>query len=1105
MGKNSMYDPYLKSFDKKRFKNHQKSPGAAILLLAVGLFLCLLCPLAPQAAEASDEKITLRVGFFEFDGYHHQDEEGNRSGYGYDFLQMIAPYGNFEYEYVGYDKSWAEMQQMLINGEIDLVTSAHKTPDRERLFDFSRKSIGSSYTILTTRPENTEYSTEDYSTLEGIRVGLLEGNSRNDSFASYAETHGFTYYPVYYQDQDQMQEALSQGEDIDAMVTSSLRTLGDREVVIDKFDEAKFYVIVKEGNTQLMDRINSAISRLVIDVPGWIVNLSNKYYNRALHGKKLSLTMEERRYVEDLTANNEKLKILVNPDLAPYSYFDDGVPKGIMVDLLAMAAENAGFPYEIIETASTQEYFDTIRSGKADVVFDATFDYGTAEKAGYYLTSPYYSLTYACVTRSSDPHKKDTVALKTSDKVFPDRYSSLYQGRKLLPCDTMDQCIQAVRNKEADCTYVCTYIAAKYVSADYTNSFVYEIMDDISCPVTAAIRRDCPKFLYSLMNKVLGSINEEQRQTAINSNNQYRQEENAFLYFIYDEPIMVIMTASAVMGGILLLVLLFRRREKAADKRHRETDARQRDALREAYEAADRANHAKSDFLSSMSHDIRTPLNAIIGMTAIASAHKNEPARVSDCLDKITASSRHLLGLINEILDMSKIESGKVTLSNEEFNLANLLDNLVELVQPGIKAKGHELIVRIHHIQHEDVIGDSLRIQEAFVNIVGNATKYTPNGGRIEIEVSELDSGNPKIGAYQFIFRDNGIGMSKEYVKNIFEPFSREESTRINKVQGTGLGMAITKNIVQMMDGSIEVESEQGKGSAFTVVIRLRLQDKVPAKLEHLKGLPVLVVDDDQSICESTCLMLNELGMKSEFVLSGGEAIAKVAESHAKNNDYYAVIIDWKMPGMDGLATTKTIRKTIESDVPIIIFSAYDWSDIEDEARAAGVQAFVSKALFRSRLIRIFDEITQNSQPKEELSALDRFSQMDYSSKHLLLVEDHELNREIACEIIGMTNIQIDIAENGAIAVQKFTSSPHGYYDLILMDIQMPVMNGYEASLSIRSLDRPDAKSVPIIAMTADAFAEDVEKAAAAQMNEHMSKPLDIPKLANVMTRWIPL
>jgi len=526
--------------------------------------------------------------------------------------------------------------------------------------------------------------------------------------------------------------------------------------------------------------------------------------------------------------------------------------------------------------------------------------------------------------------------------------------------------------------------------------------------------------------------------------------------------------------------------------------------LRDALDAAQRASSAKTDFLSKMSHDIRTPMNAIIGMTAIAAAHIDNPERVQDALGKISSSSRHLLGLINEVLDMSKIESGTISLNEEEFNLSELLNSLLIMVQPQIRQHNHDLQVHILDIQHEDVAGDSLRIQQAFLNIMGNAVKYTPDGGRIVLTVREKPSRSPKIGCYEFVFADNGIGMSKEFLEHIFEPFSRAEDLRTSKIQGTGLGMAITQNIVRLMNGSIKVESELNKGSTFTVTITLKLQDKQEMDATELAELPVLVVDDDADACECVCMLLEEIGMKSSGCTTGEEAVKSVERAQDTGEDYYAAILDWKMPGMDGLETARAIKRVTKDNLPVIILSAYDWSDIELEARAAGVDAFLSKPVFKSGLIRTFKKLRNSDiEPDSGSQELKEIGESDYTGRRILLVEDNDLNRAIAREILEMAKLQVEEAENGKEAADKFAASAPGYYDMILMDIQMPVMNGYDSAMAIRSLNRPDARRVPIVAMTANAFVEDVQAARTAGMNEHLAKPIDFEKLSGVLKKYL--
>lgn len=535
----------------------------------------------------------------------------------------------------------------------------------------------------------------------------------------------------------------------------------------------------------------------------------------------------------------------------------------------------------------------------------------------------------------------------------------------------------------------------------------------------------------------------------------------------------------------------------------RQSEENAKHALMDAYEAARQANSAKSDFLSRMSHDIRTPINAIIGMTAIAGTHLDDTERVADCLSKINVSSGHLLSLINEVLDMSKIESGKVDLNEEEFNLSDLVDALISMVRPQIKAKNQNLKVCIRNVTHEKVIGDKLRIQQSFLNLASNAVKYTPEGGNIKIGISEISREKDRAGRYEFVFEDDGIGMSPEFVKHIFEPFSRASDSRISKIHGTGLGLAITDNLVRMMNGDIKVESELGKGSRFTVTISLKLQDTEDISCEAFSGLSVLVADDEETTRENALRILNELGMKGECVSDGESAVKKVAARHSSGENYFAALVDWKMPGMDGISVTKEIRRQIGHEVPIVIISASDWSDIELEARAAGADAFVSKPLFTSKLARLFREMISGGEKSGGENDMNDLKNADFTGKRILLAEDNELNTEIAVELLEMTGLTVECAENGRKAVDKFAASELGYYDLVFMDIQMPIMNGNEAARAIRALNRRDAKGVPIVAMTANAFNDDVQASMNAGMNEHISKPLDLKVLVKTLGKWL--
>ncbi len=529
-------------------------------------------------------------------------------------------------------------------------------------------------------------------------------------------------------------------------------------------------------------------------------------------------------------------------------------------------------------------------------------------------------------------------------------------------------------------------------------------------------------------------------------------------------------------------------------------------ALQEALIASERASEAKTAFLSSMSHDIRTPMNAIIGMTALAAAHLGDDERVSDCLKKISLSSKHLLSLINEVLDMSKIETGSVVLSEDEFNLSELLDSLVVMVNQQLETKAHHFSVSSKDLVHEHVIGDSLRIQQVFVNVMSNAIKYTPDGGKISLKISEKPCTQAKVACYEFVFEDNGIGMDEEYLEHIFEPFSREEDVRVNHIQGTGLGMPISRNIARLMGGDIVVESKKGVGSRFTVTIRLKLQDhEVEDDFTNFVDLNVLVADDDQASLDSTCHILDGFGMKATGTTSGSDAVELTVAQHEVGQDFFACILDWKMPGVDGVEATRRIRAAVGKDVPIIIVSAYDWSTIEKEAREAGANAFVTKPLFRSRLARTFHAILDDA--TEEIGTLkpiERLEKTNGEGKRALLVEDNLLNSEIAKEILEMGGLEVECAYDGAEAVDTIANCADGHYDIVFMDIQMPKMNGYDATRTIRSMKREWCRTVPIIAMTANAFAEDIQAAKTIGMNEHIAKPLDLSRLAAVLNKWLP-
>ena len=527
----------------------------------------------------------------------------------------------------------------------------------------------------------------------------------------------------------------------------------------------------------------------------------------------------------------------------------------------------------------------------------------------------------------------------------------------------------------------------------------------------------------------------------------------------------------------------------------RTADKQVNQALSDAVAAAETANRAKSTFLSNMSHDIRTPMNAIIGFTTLALSNIDDKDRVKDYLAKTLASSNHLLSLINDVLDMSRIESGKIHLEEVEVNLSDVLHDLKTIVSGQIYAKQLELYMDAMDVTDEDVYCDKTRLNQILLNLLSNAIKFTPAGGTVSVRVRQLAGQVRGCGQYEFRIKDNGIGMSPEFAKKIFEPFERERTSTVSRIQGTGLGMAITKNIVDMMGGTIEVQTAQGKGSEFIIRVPLRVQaeHRPVEKITELEGLKALVVDDDFNTCDSVTKMLVKVGMRAEWTLSGKEAVLRARQSIEMSDVYHAYLIDWRLPDMNGIEVTRQIR-SLHDDTPIIILTAYDWSDIEVEAKAAGVTAFCSKPMFLSDLRETLMSALGQKQTDAAQELLPP-KDADFKGRQILLVEDNELNREIAQEILREYGFRVATAENGAVAVEKVSTAAPGSYDLVLMDVQMPVMDGYTATRQIRALENPALAGVPILAMTANAFDEDRRRAMESGMNGFLSKPIVIGDL----------
>ena len=1069
------------------------------LLLTVLLFAspCLTVYAANLSANHPE---VLRVGFFAFPGYHIIEDDGHRSGYGYEFLQRLAIHGGWTYEYLGYDGSYADALDMLRNGEVDIVTSVSRTPEREAEFLFSDQSIGVNSTIFTVKSGNQDIVEGDYATYDGISVGMLEGNSKNSNFENFAKQHDFTFRPVYFVDQSALTAALQSGA-VDAAVTGSLRLL-ENEWLLESFDASPFYICTRKDRADLMGRINAAINEMDLHDPNWRDQLHETYYATDQEGSIIT-NAGERAFLEEHRASGVPLRLLINPDWAPYCYFRDGQADGIIPALFELLAQRLGLNYEYIPVKDRNDYYALRAQGAADLVLDYAGDYYLAEEEGYKITVPYFQTNFARLSLDSFTGDVTHLAAPERADALQPLIDSRYSEDEVLRYPGVQDCVQAVLKKDADATILYSYTAEWYVRQDVRNRLSSVVFGEAS--MAYAVGNSVPggNYLLSLLDKGSDSFSDAQIDAIISAELDAGTTENdSLIAFLYKNPIY------SVLGVMLLLLLLFtlamlavrtlnqRRLKERIAQATGELEQKTRE-LTEALQAADAANRAKTTFLNSMSHDIRTPMNAIIGYTALTTTHLDNRERAQDYLAKIAQASNHLLSLFNDVLDMSRIESGKVTINERPENLAQILQDLRNIIQSDIHAKRLELFIDTVDVTDEDVYCDRLRLNQILLNLTSNAIKFTPVGGTVSVRVTQKPSRSPQRGLYEIQVSDTGIGMSAEFAKTVFDPFTREQTSTVSGIQGTGLGMAITKNIVDMMGGSISVESELDRGTTFTVSLELRFSatHKEMSPIAELNGFRGLVVDDDMVCCQSVSKMLRQIGMRAEWALSGREAIARTGEAVELADPFEVYIVDWSMPELSGIETVREIRRIVGADSPIILMSAYDWSDIEQEARKAGVTGFISKPLFASDLHNTLERSLGKATEKLPSEEQKLPSDDSFKGKRILLAEDNELNREIAAEILKEAGFLVECAEDGKQACDMLSQAKAGYYHLILMDIQMPVMDGYAATRAIRSMADPALANIPIIAMTANAFEEDREQAMAAGMNGHLPKPIDLEKM----------
>ena len=930
--------------------------GLAILMTM--LLLTALLSLSASAAETVSQHERVRVGFFAMDGYHMMDEDGKRSGYGYDFLRLMARYWDVDYEYIGYDKSWDEMQQMLIDGEIDMVTSARKTPEREELFDFSRP-IGTNNGILTVRSDNSTIVEGKYSTYDGMRVALLRGNSRNDEFAEYARTKGFTYKSVYFDSAEEMAEALQNGT-VDAIVTSSLRKTNN-EHILEKFGSSDFYVIVKKGNTELLNKINYAIDQMNAAEGSWKTTLYNKNYETT-NTKNLEYTEEEKRIIAQYSKENP-LHVLCDPTRYPYSYTENGEVKGILPDYFRKIADYAGLSYEFLVPATRDEYI-AYQSNKdaVNISIDARLDTDNyAETKEWGVTAPYITMRMARVTRRDFDGKIYVVATvnQTASTSIAD---VLAPGAEKLMCSTRQEMMEAVRDGKADAAFVYYYMAQAFVNSDTTGTMTYMPLEQPTFSYRMVVSSTENHALAGILTKAMYAMPDNLVEDLATQYTTYKATNLTLADMIRLHPVTVVAIIVFISWmAVTLIVILNRLQTRRKLQLAAQQKAKEMTVLAEQAQAASKA---KSTFLSNMSHDIRTPMNAIIGFTNIA-LHQDSVPEMHNCLKKIEESSDHLLSLLNDVLDLSRIESGKVEFSPVPANITAVTDSVIEIVKGMLLNRELNFEVHREPLQNPYVMTEPVRIREILVNILNNAVKFTKDGGTIRFDAGNRPGADAQHIVICYRIKDTGIGMSEEFQKNLFDEFAQEENGVRTQYKGTGLGMPISKKYVELMGGTITVDSRKGVGTTFTVEIPMELTnaekvEKIKPLVQHndLKGIKVLLAEDNDLNAELATILLEDLGMTVTRAADGQEVVDLFAEHPA--GTYDIILMDIMMPKMDGHQAAKAIRamyadRPDAEEIPIIALSANAFSEDVQASLDAGMNGHVSKPLNMEEVTKVIE------------------------------------------------------------------------------------------------------------------------------------------------------
>ncbi len=1197
---------------------------------------------SPETAVSSSAPVNLihvRVGFYRSPNFSDVDKNGNRVGYTYEYLQRLRLFSPLEYEYIGMGQDWPDMLQMLENGQIDIMTEVVKTPEREKIFDFSDIPMGESATrLIISRNAKSKFSSGDYKTYSGMRIGAKESSYQIQALEEFAKEKNFTYQLITYPNQAKMDRDLAFGI-LDGVVQSETRSLNSSEIILDRFDPVPYYIVVKKGNTALLKEINFAMRQLDNIYPNYIGILYQKFFGIS-NTESYPLSTSEENFIRESNAQNHVFQAILNPDIFPYSGFINGKPSGILADISQEICRRTGLKIQIVQPASRQEYWEDIYSAAYPIVLEMHLDNNQAEKYGYSLTDKYYTLRLARLTRKNFKGDPTSAAVQEPSYIKDIMISQFFQGRmKCISCASEKECIQDVLLGKVDETILYDRSAQLAAYNDETNTLTAVTMPLYETEIGIGIRSGEDPRLGAVFEKVIASLNENELIKIASPYTDLPERPQTIRSFIYSNPLLALGILAILASTIILIIrLIATHRQQAleairlreferfisyvnssnvniheinlkdkykisyhlesgnvkkeissfsnstdgwhdqvhpddmdaiADKispsalqnlikgkptntdsfecrtqqpdgswcwfsitllgirpddehpqnflifkqnieKTKRIEEEKNQALTEAMNSARQANSAKTFFLSRMSHEIRTPLNAVIGFITLIKEEltRTEPDKesISSYLQKADGAGHHLLAIINDVLDISSIESGKIELAHEIFNIKDLLESLDDTFRSQAETKGIHFDILCEQPIEENIIGDKLRLNQIFMNLLSNAIKFTPADGTVTLTISQTSRRKDSV-FIRAVCRDTGIGMKKEFLPHLFEPFMQQDPTISQRFGGTGLGMSITRSIVEIMQGSITVNSEEGKGSVFTVDLPFEYVNSPDAGTSSVdfSGLQALIVDDEKSSADYIRMILERMNIRVKTVSSGEDAInaIKIAQKSQTPFDFY--ILDQSMPGENGLQIVQRIQRRLTAPpAAILLIPANNEEQARSDAGDTDIKGFIHKPATQSSVCDLLTNLYGEKRTNSSVKASTKKNDIpDFHGEHILLAEDNSLNMEIACKILTYMNLAVDKAENGQEALQKFETQPQGTYSLIFLDIQMPVMDGYAAAQAIRASSHPDAKTIPILAMTANAFREDISKSLAAGMNGHISKPIDVAELKKVLSQYL--